>query len=73
MKCYERVYLCIGANWVNGYSAGMCGEAHTLGEWLDVLFPTKNAREYFTGDTEKSIIDYIYTNTGKRLERIKRK
>ena len=71
MKLYDRKFLCRGANERHGYTLNMVGDIHTLGEWLDILFPNKNARDYFDGDAEKSILEYLLANTGKRLERIK--
>lgn len=71
MKLYDRRYVCTGANFRNGFTTAMCGDVHSLGEWLDILFPNKDARSFFEGDTEKDILEYLHTNTGKRLERRK--
>lgn len=72
MKKMDNLYRCIGANFRNGYDVGHVGEVHSLGEWLRILFPNKDAVEYFKDDPVKVITDYILTYCGKRLEKVKK-
>lgn len=67
----NKMYICVGENFLNGYRVGFCGDAHSLEKWLEILFKGKNAIKYFKGYSNKEIIDYIYKNCGKRLEREK--
>lgn len=72
MKKMDNLYLCRGANYKNGYDLAHVGEVRSLGEWLRLLFPDKDAVEYFKDDPVKVILDYIYTYCGKRLEKVKK-
>lgn len=65
----EKLYICTGANFKNGYGAEYCGDIHPLNEWIELLW-NDQAKTFFEGDNEKYIIKYIYENTGKRLERL---
>jgi len=68
----EARYMCVGENFIDNVKIGYCGDVHSLQDWLIILFPGKNAIEYFAGDQAQTIIDYIYRYKGKRLEKIKK-
>lgn len=68
---YKKTYICIGEKYREDTKLGYCGVVHSLEKWLEILFPSADAVEYFKGDSEKEIIDYIYKNKGKRLEAFK--
>lgn len=68
---FKKTYICIGENYREDTKLGYCGDVHSLEKWLEILFPSADAVEYFKGDSEKEIIDYIYKNKGKRLEAFK--
>jgi hypothetical protein len=67
----KKLYICIGENYREDIGLGYCGDVHTLPQWLEILFPSANAAEYFKDDPEKEILDYILKNRGKRLEPFK--
>lgn len=73
MKKFETMYRCIGANYRNGYDTAYVGDIHSLQDWLKILFPNKDAAEYFKDFPAAEIVDYILTNCGKRLERMRAK
>ena len=69
-----KLWLCIGANYNGSYTANMVGDIHTMKDWLQILFPHKPIEqilEFFDGYSESKIAEYIYKNTGKRLEKLK--
>jgi hypothetical protein len=68
---FDHLYLCVGICQIPPIAGriGDCGVTHTLREWLDLLYPGKNAVEFFSGDDEKSIIDYLLNNADHRLVR----
>lgn len=69
-KQLDKAYICVGENW-NGYvKLGFCGEVHSLGNWLDILFPNEDARKYFDKDTPGTVLEYIKVHRGKRLEKV---
>ena len=63
-----KLYECIGENFCDGWRVGYCGEIHSLNDWLNILFPGKNAVEYFKGDSDSYILEYIFNICGKRLK-----
>ena len=69
-----KLWLCRGANDNGSYTANMVGDIHTMKDWLQILFPNKPIEqilEFFDGYSESKIAEYIYKNTGKRLEKLK--
>lgn len=61
----ERKYECYSEFWKYGIPQEMSGEVMTLREWLIKM----NAYEiHFEDASDKSVIDYIYYEFGKRLE-----
>lgn len=68
----EAMYRCVGENFIDNVKIGYCGDVHSLQDWLIILFPGKNAKDYFAGDQAQTIIDYVYRYKGKRLEKIKK-
>lgn len=67
-------YLCIGENFRDDVSIGDCGKTMTLMEWLRHLYPTTNPqilKYYFEGDPDNVVVNYIFDNREKRLERVK--
>lgn len=61
----ERKYECYAEFWKYGIPQDMDGEVMTLREWLIKM----NAYEiHFEDASDKSVIDYIYYEFGKRLE-----
>lgn len=66
-----KLYQCVGANYTEKYSADRVGEAHTLSQWLEILFPGKDAESYFDGYSDAEVVSYIMKNCGKRLKRVK--
>lgn len=68
MNKFDKTYLCIGENWRNNIPFGHCGDSHSLGKWLDIIFPGKDTRSFFENDSAKDIVDYILKNAGKRLK-----
>lgn len=72
MKNMEsKYYICTGANYRNGYDLAHVGEIHSMSEWLRILFPQKNAEDYFKDYSPKSILEYLHKCCGKRLEKVK--
>lgn len=70
----DKLYQCIGENWVEGVRFGYCGESHTLKKWIEKLWGerAKEAIEYFDGDSDKDIIAYIRQYCGKTLVKVKK-
>ena len=64
----EKLYICTGANYKNGYDTKYCGDIHTLSDWIELLWQGK-AKDFFKGCSDAYIKKYIYDNTGKRLEK----
>lgn len=66
----SKLYQCVGENFKNGVNIGFCGDVHTLDKWIELLFADKpeQAKEFFSGDSDKYICDYILTYKGKRLK-----
>lgn len=65
----KKRFRCIGENFKDNVRLGFCGDTHTLGEWIKILFPDKYeyAKEYFAGDTTTQILEYILMTKCKRL------
>ena len=68
-RCWKENYLCTGENFVKGISIGDCGDTRTLEEWVKKLYPEKNdeVRERFKYANGKTVTEYIYRTTWKRL------
>ena len=65
----KRLYECTGENYGYKVRMGCCGMALSLVEWLQVL-TGRSANflyEYFDGFPDAEVVEYIYTNYGKRL------
>lgn len=60
-------FVCVGENIKNGIRQGVCGDIHSLEEWISLLFGEKG-HAYFAGADKKEILDYIQTYGGKRLK-----
>lgn len=61
----ERMYICMGETIKPCVPQGLCGETMNLRDWLIKL----NAYDiHFEDASDKSVIDYIYYEFGKRLE-----
>ncbi len=73
-KCWEHKYICVGENFRNYYPIGDCGDTKTLISWLQHLFPDTidNVLRRLEYATEKNVCEFIYSDTGKRLERVKK-
>ncbi len=68
-KCWKHNYLCVGENWRQDYPIGDCGDTKTLIAWVKHFFTDEadivlKKLEYAT---EKTVCDYIYVRTGKRI------
>ena len=63
----EKLYMCVGENFKDNIRIGFCGDVHTLGKWIQIIYGEKGT-EYFEGVKEKEIIDYILQFAGKRLK-----
>lgn len=77
-KKFEKMYRCMGLNLKDGYSQvwGSCGDVHSLGKWLELIYPHKTKEElieYFADDTAAEIVDYIYSTASLRLVALKGK
>lgn len=66
-----KLYTCIGENFVDTCNVGHCGETRTLKEWIEVIFGAKadKAFEFFDGDKDTEIIEYLFRYYGKRLKK----
>lgn len=65
----ERMYICMGETIKPCVPQGLCGESMILRDWL------KNLDAYddrFEDASDRSVIDYIYYEKGKRLEEVRR-
>ena len=67
MSKKEKRFICIGEKIKNGIKQGMCGDIHSLQEWIDIVFGEK-AKGFFNNETESYILRYILENGGKRLK-----
>lgn len=54
----NKKYLCVGESYRNGIKQGLCGDIHTLPEWIDICY----------GEKAKA---YLLKYAGKRLEELK--
>lgn len=66
----DRRFICISESVKYGVKQGLCGDIHTLKDWVSLLFG-EEGHVSFAGANEKEMLDYIQTYTGKRLERKK--
>lgn len=67
----DKMYLCVGENIKESVPIGNCGDAKKLISFLMICFPGKQEsfiRDYFDGDEEKQVLEYILKNGGKRLK-----
>lgn len=65
----ERLYICMGETIKQCVPQGLCGCSMNLRDWLRKL----NAYDiHFEDASDKSVIDYIYYEKGKRLEEVRR-
>lgn len=70
---FDHLYTCTGiARADTPFGLWGCGETYTLVQWLIKLFPGRNPLKYFEDDSEAYIVNYILTNTGKRLTRVRK-
>lgn len=70
----QKRYLCVGENYRENVPIGDCGKIKTLLGWLEHLYPTttpKILKDYFEGDSNNVVINYILDNRGKRLKEVK--
>lgn len=65
----ETFYRCTGENFGHAARMGCCGEDMTLIGWLQLLTGRSSEflSEYFDGFPNAEVVEYIYTNYGKRL------
>nr|WP_297765679.1 hypothetical protein [uncultured Butyrivibrio sp.] len=72
-KCWEHKYICTGENWRRDYPIGDCGDTKTLISWVEKFFPDKidTVLKRLEYAAEKSVCEYIYLNTGKRIEKVR--
>lgn len=64
-----KKYYAVGFNFINdNISCGHVGETRTLSEWIKLFYGDKGV-EFFKGDIDKYILQYIRSNTGYHLER----
>lgn len=68
----NKLYQCIGENWVEGFRFGYCDEEHTLKVWIEKLWGERaqEAIEFFDGDSDKDVITYIRQHCGKILIKV---
>lgn len=67
-------YLCVGENYREDVPIGDCGETKTLMGWLEHLYPNTNPsllKDYFEGNPNNVVVNYIFGNRGKRLKKVK--
>lgn len=72
MKKFEKAYRCMGLNLKDGYSHvwGAVGDVHSLGRWLELIYPHKTKEElldYFADDSAAEILNYIRSTSTLRL------
>lgn len=61
-------YLARGYNFSPGWkTSAYVGEVRTLPEWINLFWGQKGL-DFFKGDTDKNIVEYIREHTGYRLE-----
>ena len=64
----NKKYLCVGESYRNGIKQGLCGDIHTLPEWIDICYGEKAKGYYGTYAEAKA---YLLKYAGKRLEELK--
>lgn len=66
-KKQNKRFICVGESPREDIQQGLCGDTHTLQEWIRVLYGEIGVA-YFDGAPNKKIIEYILKNGGKRLK-----
>lgn len=67
---FDKKYMCIGENFKGDIPIGYCGDVMPLIDFLMICYPSyteEYVKGYFEGSSEKSVLEYILINGGKRL------
>lgn len=70
MKRYQKIFLCTGENFKDGFSIGYCGSSRSLEQWVKELYKDKAEKLLGWELTEKELLQYLYEYAGKRLKKI---